>query len=69
MKIAIKILELEAIAEVHGEIIQAMDVHKSARMLEVHLIPVLCSKSEFEVMKKKIRQLITKIMNMDANPH
>ena len=62
-----KIMQLEAKIEVHGEQIQLIDVKQSTRTLGVHLTPALNWTGQFEVMRKKLNQSITKIMNMDIN--
>ena len=62
-----KILQLEASIKVHGEIIKEINVNQSTRTLGVHLTPALNWKGQFEVMRKKMHQSITSIMNMDIN--
>ena len=54
---------------VHGQEIKQLEINESTRTLGVHLSPSLCWKGQFEVMRKKLHESITKIMNIDINPY
>ena len=49
-----KIIQLNAVIKVYGEIIKEIDVNKSTRTLGVYLTPALSWKGQFKVMRKKM---------------
>ena len=54
---------------VHGQEIKQLAVDESTRTLGVYLNPTLCWKGQFEIMRKKLHDSITKMMNIELNPY
>ena len=54
---------------VYGEKIVSIEVTQSTRTLGVHLNPALLQKSQFKVMRLKMSESITKLMNLDINSY
>jgi len=54
---------------VYGERIVSVAPIESTRILGVHINPSLSWNDQFEVMRKKLHILITKMMNTDVNTY
>ena len=55
--------------EVHEQVIEMENIFKSTRTLGVHINPALTWDDQFQVMRKKLHVLITKLMNTDINSY
>ena len=62
-----EIKQIEAELVVHRENIAAIEVTESIRTLGVYLNLALSQKGQFEVMRSKMSESITKLINLDIN--
>ena len=63
------IKQVEAELIVHGEKTRSIPIKTSTMTLGAHLAPALEWKGKFEVIREKLHTSITKLMNLDVNPH
>ena len=64
-----KIVAIDAHLEVHEQVIEIENIFKSTRTLGVHINPALTWNDHFQVMRKTLYVLITKLMNIDINTY